>query len=60
MTIRPMNNLDGMAPEYIQRLVASLKHEGELTSPLVEEASTVSLAMPLSITSISAMEQAAF
>jgi protein-L-isoaspartate(D-aspartate) O-methyltransferase len=38
MTIHPTNKLDEMAQEYAQRLVATLKHEGKLTSPLVEEA----------------------
>jgi protein-L-isoaspartate(D-aspartate) O-methyltransferase len=38
MTIHPTSNLDEMAREYAQRLVATLKHGGKLTSPLLEEA----------------------
>jgi hypothetical protein len=38
MTIHPTNNLDEMAREYARCLVATLKREGKLTSPLLEEA----------------------
>jgi protein-L-isoaspartate(D-aspartate) O-methyltransferase len=38
MTIHHMNNLDETAREYARRLVATLKHDGKLTSPLLEEA----------------------
>ncbi len=38
MTIQPTSNLDEMAREYARCLVATLKREGKLTSPLLEEA----------------------